>query len=220
MRVEDRGRHQIGRLTASISEHHPLVAGALVFVAGSVDPLRDIRRLAVDQTFDRGRLPMKILLFVADLANRLARHLDQPFAGDRSRAADFAGEHHAIGRNQRLDATPRLWFDSQKGVDDRVGNAVANLVGMALRHRLAGEHEIAVGQRTAFPKASRKTQRSEWALMQPCARSVKGRFSRGRSPGLIGSATLRKPARRRLPGPGRVRTSGAAKPDRRSCNRR
>ena len=55
VRVIDRRRHQLGRLAAGIAEHHALVAGALVLVAGGVDALRDIRRLLVDQAFDRRR---------------------------------------------------------------------------------------------------------------------------------------------------------------------
>ncbi len=96
---------------------------------------------------------MKVFLLVADLAYRVACHLDQVFIRDRGRTADFPGEHDAIGRDQGLDAATSLRLCRQKGVDDRVGNAVANFVRMPLRHRFARKHVIPVGQRTAFPKS-------------------------------------------------------------------
>ena len=172
-------------------------------------------------------LPMKIVLLVADLADRVARHLDQLLAGDRGRAADFAGEHHPIGGDQRLDAAARLRLGSEKGVDDRVGDAVANLVGMAFRHRFAGEHKIALGQGSLpFPKASKKRSgKPTAALMQSCAHLVERQgpsFVKRVSPELVErlALSLRKPARRRRRGPWRARTGGAAKRDRRSGNRR
>ena len=162
MRVKDRRRHEFRRFAAGVAEHHALIAGALVFVARRVDSLRDVGRLAVDQAFDRRRAPMKVLLLVADLADRVARHLDQLFAGDCGGTADFSGEHHAIGRDQRLDTAASFRLGRQKSVDDRVGNAVANFVGMPLRHRFARKYVIAVGQRTVFPKSVKNWRVALW----------------------------------------------------------
>ena len=154
VRIKDRRRHQFGGLGAGIAEHHALVAGALVLVAGGVDALGDIGRLVVDQAIDRRALPMKIVLLVADLADRLARHVDQQLRGDRGRAAGFAGEDDAVGRGQRFDAAARLRLGGEEGVDDRVGDAVANLVGVPFRHRLAGKNKIVLGQETISPQSA------------------------------------------------------------------
>ena len=155
VRVKDWGRHQFARFAAGIAEHHTLVAGALVLVARGVDTLGDIGRLPMDVALDRRPLPVKVFLLVADVANCLARHFDQLFVGDRGGAADFTGKDDTIGRDQGLDAAAGLRLNGEIGVDDRVGDAVANLVGMAFRHRLAGKHEIAFGQRFALPERSR-----------------------------------------------------------------
>src|ERR1700739_2598995 len=122
---------------------------------------------------------MKVLLLVADLAYRVACHLDQRFIRDRGRTADFTGEHHAVRCDQRLDAAAGLWLSGQESVDDRVGNAVANFVGMPLPHRFAREHVIPVGQRTAFPESVKKTEGSTSALMQSCLVGVKPDFPLG-----------------------------------------
>ena len=71
-------------------------------------------------------------------------------SSDRIGVVAFSGEHHAIGRDQRLDAATRLRFGGKKGINDRIGDAIANLVGMTFRHRFAGEHKIAAGQEFAF----------------------------------------------------------------------
>jgi len=142
MRIKDRRRHQFGRLVAGIAEHHALVAGTFILIAGSIDALRDIARLRVDEALDLCPLPVKPFLLVADVADRVPRHVDQHLAGDRGGAARLAGQDDAVCRRHRLDAAARLRLGSQVGIDDRVGNAVANLIGMALRDRLAGKNKI------------------------------------------------------------------------------
>ena len=148
MRVIDRRRHQIRRVVAGKAEHHALVAGAFVLVAGSIYALSDVAGLVVDEAADVGMLPVKILLLVANLADRLAGNLDQLLAGDRFWAAGLAGENDTVGRDQRLDAAACLRVSGQVGIDDRVGNPVADLVGVAFRHRLAGKYKIVLRQQT------------------------------------------------------------------------
>ena len=99
----------------------------------------------MDQTFDRRRLPVEIILLVADLPYRIPRHLDQVFAGDRRGTPYFPGQHHAVGRDQRFDAATSLRFGRQESVDNRVGDAVANFVGVSLRHGFARKNLIPVG---------------------------------------------------------------------------
>src|SRR5690242_21718609 len=94
---------------------------------------------------------MEVVLLIPDVSDRAARHLDQLFAGDGRRASNLAGENDLICRDQRLDAAASFGFGSQKRINDRVGNAVANLVRMPLRDGFAGEYVIAVSQEFAFP---------------------------------------------------------------------
>ena len=101
MRIVDRRRHQLGRFAAGIAEHNALVAGALVLVAGGIDARAMSTRLGMQQHLDIGVLPMKAILLVADRLDRLARRVFDRRERNR-RAADFAGDHHAIGRRQGL----------------------------------------------------------------------------------------------------------------------
>ncbi len=195
--IKYRRRHQCRRLVAGKSEHHALVAGPFVLVAGGVDPLRDVGRLTVDVALDRRPLPMKILLLVADVADRLARHFDQLLAGDFGGPANLAGENHAIGRDQRLDTAARFGFGGEIGVDDRVGNTIADLVGMTFRHGLAGKNKITFGQGFTPPEITRLTTRSS-RLMQPCRTSVKPRFWPGGGRG--GGAAAAAPEKRYFSG--------------------
>jgi hypothetical protein len=148
MRVVNRRRHQLRRLGAGIAEHDALVAGALVLVAGGIDALRDIGRLLVNVAGDLRHVPVEAFLLVADILDRLARHLDQPVATDIAGSAHLAGEDDAIRRRQGLDAAARLRIGGEKGVDYGIGNAVANLVRMPLAHGLAGKNIIALGHKS------------------------------------------------------------------------
>src|SRR5216684_7376045 len=131
-----------------MAEHHALIAGPLILVARGVDPLGDVGRLPVNVAIDLTALPMKPFLLVADVADGMARHVDQYLAGDRGRTAHLAGEDDTVGRRQRLDTAARLRLGGEEGVDNRIRNAVANLVGVPLRHRLAGKNKIVLRQDT------------------------------------------------------------------------
>ena len=65
--VERRGE-EVGGLVGGVTEHDALVAGAFVLVAGGIDALRDVRRLAVEMVFELGGLPVEAVLLIADLA--------------------------------------------------------------------------------------------------------------------------------------------------------
>src|SRR4029077_6183151 len=100
----------------------------------------------VDQAIDRRVLPVKAFLLITDVANRMARHIDHDLTGDRGRTALLAGEDDMIGRGQRFEAAPRLGLGGEEGVDKRIRDAVANLVGVPLGHRLAGKNKIVFWQ--------------------------------------------------------------------------
>jgi len=140
--VVQRRRHELGRLVAGIAEHDALVARALVLVAGRVHAHGDVGRLGVQVHVDLGALPVEALLLVADVADGGAGELDHPIRGDGVGAADLAGDHDAVRGGERLAGDAGLRHRGEIGVDHRVGNPVADLVGVALGDRLAGEEII------------------------------------------------------------------------------
>ena len=154
--VVERRRHQLGRLVAGEAEHDALVAGAFVLVAGGVDALRDMRRLAVQMVLEAGRLPVEAFLLIADALDGVADDLLDLVAGagrpavrvlelllvvDRA-AADFAADDDPLRGDQRFAGDARLRVLGQEQVDDGVANLVGDLVGMAFGNRFGGE-EIA-----------------------------------------------------------------------------
>ncbi len=126
--VVDRRRHQLRRLAAGVAEHDALVAGALVLVAGGVDALRDVGRLRVQQDFDFGVLPVKAFLLVADVVDGGARRFLDLAGRDAFRAAHLAGDDDAVGGGQRLAGDARFRHRAEEEVDDRIRDAVADLV--------------------------------------------------------------------------------------------
>jgi hypothetical protein len=144
--VIDGSRHEDVRLAAGEAEHDALVARALVLVAAGVHAAGDVGRLRVDVHVDLGVLPVKPLLLVSDLPHRVARHLDQVVLGDRLGAAHLAGEDDAIGGRHRLDRDAGEGVGGHIGVDDGIGDSVANLVRMTFGHGFAGEDVVALRQ--------------------------------------------------------------------------
>lgn len=168
--VIDRCRHQVRRFAAGIAEHDALVAGTFLALAvgGVVDALADVRRLAVQQNLDLCRFPVEAGLLVADLANGLAGdrlelgRIDDRVAGgihqdlaslillqQRLGNADLAGDDNTVGGGQSLagDADfPRVHAGllglAIDQIDDLVGDAVANLVGMTLGNGFRGEEVV------------------------------------------------------------------------------
>ena len=168
--VVERGRHEVRRFRAGVTEHDALVAGTLValLVGGIVDALGDVWRLAVQEDVDLGRLPVETGLLVADLAYGLARgglelrRIDERMTGgihdqvallvllqQRQRNADFAGDDDAIRGGQRFagDADfPRVHAGLSgfaiNQINDLVRNAVANLVRMTFGNRFRSKEVI------------------------------------------------------------------------------
>ena len=139
MRIMDGRRHQDVGLVAGVAEHDPLVAGAFVLVARGVDALGDVHRLGVDAYVDLDLLPMKTLLFVADILDRATGDLLQVRMGYGIGAAHLAGQDHVVGGTQSLDGDAGQGIAGQIRIDDGVGNTVADLVRMPFGNRFTGE---------------------------------------------------------------------------------
>ncbi len=143
MGIVERRRHQAVGFVAGVAEHDALVARAFVLVVLGVHALGDVRRLLVQQHFDLGALPVEALLLVADVADGEARRVDDDLLGDLFGPAGLARDHDAVGRGERLAGDAQvlgrpavLRAQAEERVDDLIGDAVADLVGMAFGNRL------------------------------------------------------------------------------------
>src|SRR6266536_251926 len=92
------------------------------------------------------RFPMESGLLVADVLDREPRDVRDVIAGNGGRSARLSGDHDAVGGGERLAGDAdlgRLPPVPRRELEERVhylvGNPVADLVGMAFGHRLAGE---------------------------------------------------------------------------------
>jgi hypothetical protein len=94
---------------------------------------------------------VEAVLLIADALDRIADGLldlfldaRRPIAGlvHDALAADLAGQDHELGGGQRLAGDARFGVLRQEQIDDRVGNLVGDLVGMAFRNRFGREEII------------------------------------------------------------------------------
>ena len=145
--IEDRGRHQLGRLVDGIPEHDALVARALVLVVGGVHALRDMGGLLVQQVRHLDGGVVELVLLVADVADAVARDGFDPahVIGQLRlvRQADLAADDDAVGRGEGFTGDARLRFLGDEGIENGIRDAVADLVGVPLRDGLGGE-DVAV----------------------------------------------------------------------------
>jgi hypothetical protein len=122
-----------------------VVVGVGAKLPGAIDPLRDVRRLLVDRGQNRAAVGVEPVLgaVVADPADRLA--------GDRrdvdvGLGRDLAGDQDEAGVDQALAGDPPFGVVAHDGIEDAVGDLVADLVRMALGDRLGGEQVLAFGE--------------------------------------------------------------------------
>ena len=145
----DRQRHELGRLAAGKSEHHPLVAGAELLERGGivadlergVDAHRDVLRLLLDA--DEGSagevVEPVVRARVADLPDRVAHDLLEVDVGRRR---DLAEHCHEACRCRRLAGDPGVGIGLDDRVQDRVRDLVAHLVRVPFGHRLGREQVV------------------------------------------------------------------------------
>src|SRR5579872_56863 len=140
VRVLDGRGHELGRLIRGIAEHEALVAGALLLVqpVSFVHTLGDVGALALDgrEHRARGRIESHRRVDVTDVPDRLPNHLREVDLGGRR---DLARNDHHSGLGERLASDPGPRVLRQDGVEDRVGDLIAELVGVALGDGLGGE---------------------------------------------------------------------------------
>jgi hypothetical protein len=105
----------------------------------------------VEVILEGQRFPVEAVLFVSDLAHRLAHDildlLLRAFCPvtvlEHSLAADFTGKHDALRGGHGFASDARFRVLREEQVDDSVGNLIGNLVGMAFRNAFGSEEVIA-----------------------------------------------------------------------------
>ena len=144
---------------------------AFILVARRIDTLGDMRGLAVEMVLEVRALPVEAVLLIADLldgvaddlldlvahARRPAMRVSELLFVVRVLAADFAADHDALRRHQRLAGDARFRVLRQEQVHDRVGNLVGDLVGMALGHRFGREEIVGTHRRSCAERGPEPT---------------------------------------------------------------
>ena len=153
MRERDGQRHKLARFVAGVAEHHALVSGAvgeivalaaLLALERLVDAHCDIGGLLVDGREHRAGLAVKAELraVVADVAHNVAhdlRDIDVAARGDLAHDENKAGRGSALARNVAVG----VLFEN--GVEHRVGDLIADLIGMAFGDAFGCEEIVCHG---------------------------------------------------------------------------
>ena len=128
-------RHKLFRFIACITEHHTLVSRTLFFVKALAfgNALRNIGRLLMHRHQNPAalRIEAEIRIVIADFGDGLtnnALNVNDGLAGD------FARNDHEARGHQGLAGNAGVSVLRKHRVEDGVGNLVADLIGMSLRH--------------------------------------------------------------------------------------
>ena len=149
MRKRDRQRHQLGCLAAREADHHALIAGALELeriVPEISFPLFermrhagcDVRRLLLQIDLDQSVVSVEPdrLGVVADATDRVAnRALDVQLGV----GCDLTDDNAQAFGDRGLARNARITILREHAVEHRVGDLVADLVGVTFGHRFRGQ---------------------------------------------------------------------------------
>ena len=131
--------HPLRRFVAGISEHHALIAGTglsgFFFPAFQrlINTLCNIRALGMDRCHDRAGIPIEILFaaVITDIQDHLPGNIVEirpPLGGD------LTHQGHNARRCKGFACHPGLGVLCQQGIQHRVADLVAHLVGMSFGH--------------------------------------------------------------------------------------
>ena len=150
VRGHDRKRHQFGRFVARIAEHQALIA-----CPTRVHALADVRTLA--RQFD-GHLAIvrseaAVRIGVADSQYRFTDNLFHIGLGG---GRNLARDPDVLVFYHRLASYPAAWIGGQHAVKNRVGNLIADFVGMPFGDRFGGKQIVALRLAQTEPPSSIK----------------------------------------------------------------
>ena len=152
MGEHDRRWHQLRCFVTGVSEHDSLVAGSLFsgFFTVSflgVNALGDVGRLRGEVIINKNLVGVEnvIVVHVANSADRIANGFVDVddfanwFFTDLGNG-DFAPYHDNVTFYKGLAGNAAFWIDAETGIQDRIGNGIANFVRMAFANGLGGEN--------------------------------------------------------------------------------
>ena len=176
VRIVDGRRHEFGCFVAGVTKHQALVARASVHVVvrGVVDALGDVIGLFVigHQHGAAFVINAVVGVVVTDAFDGVTRHLD---VVDMGVGGDFTGQHHQTGVAQCFSSYAGFGVLLEDCVQNRVGNLVRHLVGVALRDGFGGEEKIVCHKKA--PKVKNKRCLRCFVLWEPSANALAdGRF--------------------------------------------
>ena len=138
--------HQLRRLVAGVAKHHALVAGAvlklsvlaLLVLQRLIHAHGDVAGLLVNVGDNAAGVTVKAVLgpVIADVPDHFPGKLCNVHVAT---GADLAHDVHQAGGNSSLTGHPSLWVLGQNRVQHRVGNLVADLIGMSLCYGFRGK---------------------------------------------------------------------------------
>ena len=138
-------RHQFGRFRNGIAEHHALVArtdligdvSARLSLHRGVHAQRDVRTLAVNGGDNgEGIVGKSLAVHVSDVLDRVAHDLGNVHIAVGGKLAHH--EHHSRG-GAAFDRHAGIFVLGEDGVQHRVRDLIAHLIGMTFRHAFAGK---------------------------------------------------------------------------------
>ena len=128
LRGEDvRKRHELRGLVSGVSEHDSLISSANILGLLGVDGLRNVGRLLLNGNDDVASLVVKALGWVI-VANVLDGVADDLLVVDGGRGGDLSEDHDHARLAAGLASDAREFIAGNAGVEDGIGDLVAELV--------------------------------------------------------------------------------------------
>ena len=109
----ERDRHKVLRLVGGITEHHTLIAGALLVLIAVIDSTIDVGTLLVDGAEDTARVAVE-LVFSLRIADALDGVAGDGLQVDIHLAAHLTHNHYLPCGDKRLDGAAGLVVVSQE----------------------------------------------------------------------------------------------------------
>ena len=132
-----RKRHQLWRFAGGKAEDQTLVAGPELLV-GAVDSARDAFALLSDQIGDPDLVGMEFVLVVG-VTNRPNGPAGNHLVVDQRVGIDFPGQDDIASLAENLAGHAAIGILVKAGVQDRVGDEVADFVRVTFRDGFGGE---------------------------------------------------------------------------------
>jgi hypothetical protein len=125
--------HELGRFVGRVTEHDALITGT-----ARIDSHGDVARLFADELSDANAVGVECFgrVDVADFADRSAR---DRLVVDVCARRDLAGQDNLPALTQHFTGDAAVRITGEMRVENRVGDVIANLVGMSLADRFRRE---------------------------------------------------------------------------------